>query len=508
MPRERHSIVCDGFDRDVLARLLDQDPALQKTAERVGRLLPHAEPLLCDLFSSLYKLNVELRDAKELSAAVLINHRLMVSVTKSDQLAVLRKRTQLDEIQTSGALVVLAEALMASLVRDRRVVAEDLVGAIDVAMDEEALDERETQLEHLEELPEDAFGEEASGKLKQALEREVEDLKKRVEKGRSAQKQVADSLPLDVDVEIDRRMARLPQELEDAESNMDSLGLGAGSEGRVAARQRLELGERLMSSKKLQLLAKLVGAFREVAFEARRKRIARTPQELHSVGMGADLMHLLPSELIGLSKKRRSLHLDFLKRMVERQLLQYDLHGASRRGPMVVCVDGSGSMHGSKELWAKAVGLTLMEIARRERRGCLAIVFSAGHQLFEVELLGKAPGRGGRAPVKSEEVLRFAEHFPGGGTSFEEPLDRAVEAVAQGTMRRGDIIFITDGEAHVSEPFLDELRKKKKKHRFTIRGIVVDVAHSRTETLERFCDDVRSVTDLTADSMKDLFAAV
>ena len=51
-----------------------------------------------------------------------------------------------------------------------------------------------------------------------------------------------------------------------------SMGLGAGSEGKVAARQRLELGEKLMSSKKLQMLAKLVGAFREVAFEARRKR--------------------------------------------------------------------------------------------------------------------------------------------------------------------------------------------------------------------------------------------
>ena len=135
-------------------------------------------------------------------------------------------------------------------------------------------------------------------------------------------------------------------------------------------------------------------------------------------------------------------------------------------------------------------------------------MFSAGHQLFEVELLGKAPGRGGRAPVRSEEVIRFAEHFPGGGTSFEEPLTRAVEAVAQESYRRGDIVFITDGEAHVSDAFLADLAKKKKKHRFSIRGIVVDVAHSRTETLERFCDDVRAVTDLTADSMKDLFAAV
>ena len=50
---------------------------------------------------------------------------------------------------------------------------------------------------------------------------------------------------------------------------------------------------------------------------------------------------------------------------------------------MVICVDGSGSMSGSKELWAKAVALTLMDIARREKRACLALVFSAGDPLAE-----------------------------------------------------------------------------------------------------------------------------
>ncbi len=503
-----YTITSDGYDRDLFEQILGEDPALQKTAERVRRLLPHADPLLCDLFAALFKLNVELLPPERVSAGVLINRRLMEAVTKSDQLAILRQRTQLDEIQTAAATVVLAEALMKSLVRDRRVVAEDLVGAIDVALDEETLEERKEALDHLTDLPDDAFGEEPTSKLKKALEKEIATLSKRIAESRGAQEKTVASLPLDIDVEIDRRMARLPQELEDADSQLNSMGLGQGSQGRVGARQRLELGEKLMNSKKLQLLAKLVGAFREVAFEARRKRIARSPQELHSIGTGNDLAHLLPSELLGLSTERKLLHSDFLRRYIERQLLQYDLHGASQRGPMVVCVDGSGSMHGSKELWAKAVALTLMEIARRERRGCLAIVFSAGHQLFEVELLGKAPGRGGRSPVRSEEVIRFAEHFPGGGTSFEEPLTRAVDAVAQESYRRGDIVFITDGEAHVSDEFLKTLAKKKKKHRFCIRGIVVDVAHSRTETLERFCDDVRSVTDLTADSMKDLFAVV
>jgi uncharacterized protein with von Willebrand factor type A (vWA) domain len=104
--------------------------------------------------------------------------------------------------------------------------------------------------------------------------------------------------------------------------------------------------------------------------------------------------------------------------------------------------------------------------------------------------------------------LRFAEHFPGGGTDFEQPLRRAVEAISEGRYRRGDVVFITDGEAQVSDGLIAELEQKRKKHRFKIRGILVDSAHSSTETLERFCDDLRRVTDLTADSLSDLFSAV
>jgi uncharacterized protein with von Willebrand factor type A (vWA) domain len=174
---------------------------------------------------------------------------------------------------------------------------------------------------------------------------------------------------------------------------------------------------------------------------------------------------------------------------------------------MVVCVDGSGSMAGAKELWAKAVALALMEVARRERRRCLAIVFSSDEHLFEAELLAKPNARGGRRSVWSSEVMRFAEHFPGGGTSFEIPLRRAVDTVASGSYRRGGIVFITDGEADVSDSFLAELAAKKKKHRFTIRGVLIDAAGRRKSSMQRFCDAVRLVTELGSDSMKDFFEA-
>ncbi len=81
--------------------------------------------------------------------------------------------------------------------------------------------------------------------------------------------------------------------------------------------------------------------------------------------------------------------------------------------------------------------------------------------------------------------------------------------MATGSYRRGDIVFITDGEAHVSEQLVDRIEAQRKAHRFRIRGIEVNVQPgSRADTLARFCDDVRQVTDLTADSIADVFAAV
>ena len=178
---------------------------------------------------------------------------------------------------------------------------------------------------------------------------------------------------------------------------------------------------------------------------------------------------------------------------------------------MVICLDGSGSMQGAKELWGKAVSLTLMEIARRERRRCLAIIFSSGRQLFEVELLGKAGQTtqiGSRAMVRDDDVLRFAEHFPGGGTEFEPPLERALEAVTEGDYRRGDIVFITDGQAQVGEMLLQRIDVLRRRHRFRIRAILVDVSDHERSTVARFADEIHEVTDLAKTQLDDLYAGV
>ncbi len=499
-------VLFDGYDREVYEGLAAKEKALVDVRERARRLLPHADHLFLDLFSILFKMNVVLLDERELSASALVHRRLLNAVLRSPGIVTLRDRTRLDPSTTCEALIYLGHKILDALTSGDRVVASELLSIADAAMDEELLEQRKKELEHLEELPEGAFGEDREA-LEKSLKQDIRKLTIEAKQSRKKQSKLAFDLPLDIESDLDRQITAMPETMDELSDDLRALGMASGAEGRMPAHEKMALGERLMRSKKLRLLARLTGAFKDVALEARKKRVSRAPQETHAIEQGRQLERVLPSELFAMKRERRALHLDFVRRFVEGELLQYQLEGPAQRGPMVVCVDGSGSMHGPKEIWSKAVALTLMEIARREKRRCLALVFSSGHTLFEVELLSKKRA-GGRPQTNIEEVLRFAEHFPGGGTNFEEPLSRALELVGDGRYRRGDIVFITDGEASVSQTLLDDIAARRKRHRFAIRGILVDVAHAQAETMEKFCDSVKLVSELTADTLVDLFGAV
>ncbi|MBX2810368.1 MAG: VWA domain-containing protein [Myxococcales bacterium] len=505
---EVQTLEIDGYDRDVFERIYRADKTLHAHKERLGRLLPHPFALLLDLFAVLFKLNLMIRPRQEVQPSVLINRHLVEAVLGRPGIQALRERTQLNEYETRIVLVVLVDRLLRALTRSNHMSPSMLDEGIELSLEEQKLTETQGMLDHLEnhQFPVDNA---TRKQLAHNLKKEIQHQKTKLREGKEQQQQHADNLPIELDNEVGASVERMATELDEFDEHLRGLGLANnGTLHPDAARRRLELGEKLARSKKLQLLARLAGTLKEIAFEQRKKSISRASQTVHSVAVGADLTHLLPSELPGLNKQRRGIHLDFLRRFTEKQLMQYDLRAPAQRGPMVVCVDGSSSMAGSKEVWAKAVGLTLMEIARRERRACLAIVFSDGQELFEVELVSDRTKFGHRSQVEDRSVLKFAEYFPGGGTNFEPPLRRALTAVTSRNYRRGDIIFITDGQAHLDDALVKEISDKKKRHRFKIRSILVDLDSQQASHLRRVADDVIHIHDLSENALSGIFTAV
>jgi uncharacterized protein with von Willebrand factor type A (vWA) domain len=161
-------------------------------------------------------------------------------------------------------------------------------------------------------------------------------------------------------------------------------------------------------------------------------------------------------------------------------------------------------MAGEKEIWSKAVALTLLEIARRERRRFRAILFSSPETgLYTLDL-----NKGERYASDLKGVLDLADYFPGGGTDFERPLDAAVECLGDSRFRRGDIVLISDGECRVGEEWKQRFLGEKERLDFSLYSILIDVGGSTLETLAELSDRVSRISDLAADKVKDLFLRV
>ena len=168
---------------------------------------------------------------------------------------------------------------------------------------------------------------------------------------------------------------------------------------------------------------------------------------------------------------------------------------------MIVCLDGSGSMAGEKEMWSKAVALTLLEIARRQRRLFRFICFSSAETpLFTLDLNPRD-----RHEVQVDRALDVAEYFPGGGTDFETPLSAALECLRAARYRRGDIVLITDGECQVSPDWLARFKAEKERLQFSLYSVLIDVGPSSLDSLRQLSDRVTAVSRLADDAARDLF---
>ena len=302
---------------------------------------------------------------------------------------------------------------------------------------------------------------------------------------------------------MELRAAELANEIDQATEDSHAFSREFGQGGKMPAGERLELGRRLARNKKLGELARMVGRFKQDARAIRKRTLERGVAEAYDVERGSDLGRMIPSELVAMHHP--ILRHDFHRRLLEGSILQYRLQDDEQKhkGPMVVCVDVSSSMEGQKELWSKAVSLTLMDIARRQRRLFRAVMFSSSNVVKVLDL-----NRERRYQPEMSKVMELAEYFPGGGTDFEAPIDAAMDLIEEKKLKRADIVIITDGECQVSPQWLAHLKERKDELDFSIFAVLVDVGSSELSTLAQFSDRITSIKQLSAEGTRDIFLNV
>ena len=224
------------------------------------------------------------------------------------------------------------------------------------------------------------------------------------------------------------------------------------------------LANALQNNHKIKELAQKMG---RAYISEEKKKQTKIPQasksEVHGTHRSDDMMRVLPSELLNLEDE--DLEMLFYARLLEKQLLTYELQGTThvvgettetekqRTGPVVACLDTSGSMQGQPMLKAKALLLAIANILQQENRSLHVLLFGASGEIREFSMLGKNEAAG---------LLQFLQQGFGGGTDFETPLQRALDIIAsEKDYQKADVLMMSDGDCQLSSTFMNRLTTQK-----------------------------------------------
>lgn len=297
-------------------------------------------------------------------------------------------------------------------------------------------------------------------------------------------------------------------EAKDMEGVDQTWGTEPGALQRLPADQRLNLAKRIKDAPKLKRLSQLVGPMKRVMFGEQRKQAEHAQDEIFNVEKGDDLRRLLPMELVFMHhpKLRRLFYRD----LSEAALLQYELKGTEKigLGGIICAIDNSGSMAGDREIWAKAVGLSLLHLAKAQKRSFKGIHFGSASEIKAFDFVKPED-------FSLDQIFAFAELFFGGGTDFQVPLTLAVKHLREEFNKygkiRGDIVFITDGYCNVSDKWFEDFKTEQEALGFQVFGVLVGSdAYSRSDVLDRICDGkIVTIKNLTSpDDVRDVFGQI
>ena len=279
---------------------------------------------------------------------------------------------------------------------------------------------------------------------------------------------------------------------EDVEAINIAAGLLAGSEAcpldrkDVTLQNIYRLAEEIKNNPEVKKMIEFAGQMQQSANKLQASKLSHGVDELYEVGTGNDIPRLLPSELIKLRRNKKQFYLDF----IEKKLMQYKLRGGTEpleKGPVVVCVDVSGSMYADNKFnWAKAALLTLHNICSKQRRDLHVLLFNSGI-MYDRRVLksGVVDGKG---------IMDLLWFSPTGGTEFEYPLTRSREVIEEyeSTSKKPDIIFITDGYASLSPSWKDQFKAAKRKIGFSLFTFFIG---KEGDLPDRFRESVSDISD-------------
>ena len=209
----------------------------------------------------------------------------------------------------------------------------------------------------------------------------------------------------------------------------------------------------------VKALCDLLGRIRQCSISEKIEKVKHTvkltatvpnyhsKEEIVGITLGKDMEHVLPSELALLSDPETAILFDL--KYTESNLMCFDMQGVTynvtdieeellitkkeQKGPIIICVDTSGSMHGAPETIAKAITLFLTTTAKKQQRDCYLINFSTDIKTLDLS-----------SCYTLESLLSFLQMSFYGGTDVAPAIKHGINMMEKGTYKNADMLIISD----------------------------------------------------------------
>jgi uncharacterized protein with von Willebrand factor type A (vWA) domain len=479
------------------------DYTISQLEDKATERLPSFKALSQDVFNLLYKINPTDREEESLTThAQKFNKHIIQKVKENPDYGALKLITEGKDLESIEGTREFVKELYDNLDNLLKEITGEK-GTLDrVEKLQEALEGKKEQLKMNIDLYNKLQGENANkaqiesvGAKVESLHRQVEGIKKQIEQF----EEIMDVSVIKNKDSIEKRINQaLKSSLEKVNEVKDMLEMWGTEDGRPKTIEgKTELISKIKNNRMFQKLAKELGKLRRLAKSTMNKRFTYGRGQRIGIEFGDKLNKVLPSELALLANKETKAL--FYKKFVDKKLKQYKERTEifEGRGHIIYMVDESGSTEGDRSIWAKALGVAMMDIAVKDHRNFAFIPFdtrvgNVHHVNYE--------------NYSEDIVLKIANTFLGGGTNFTAPIELATKLLMEDRYENADLIFVTDGHAWIDEMVLKKFNEIKGKKRCKCVGILLDKGgqgHVSDTTIKRFCDKIYRTSELSSDKIAE-----
>jgi uncharacterized protein with von Willebrand factor type A (vWA) domain len=249
--------------------------------------------------------------------------------------------------------------------------------------------------------------------------------------------------------------------------------------------------ELLKKDKSLKDLAEMLGKMRQAEKEFEEEIFSNTsikPEwkaehaskaDLIGIRESDDLSSLLPSETALLSDE--TMQSVFFKKFAEKKLQTFEYQAKvlsfkeeefqdkqekekeETQGPFIICVDTSGSMHGTPETVAKTLCFAILKIAIRDNRKCYLISFSTDIETLNLTDLKNS----------IDKIINFLSMSFYGGTDATPAMREALRMLTKADYKKADVIMLSDFVMSAFDKATQEKILKAKENKTKFHSLVV-----------------------------------